>query len=315
LAVLGVVAIGLTTAPRAAAGGTSLTISVTLTGNGSGYYDADGGIHCVRGGGITSGTCQKTYDLSGGAIPWGNAYAPDPGSCYVAGDTCQEGGLALAGFLYPGPDQFVSMEFRLLDPVRITVKKTGTGAGTVKSTPRGISCGSDCKSDYAKSSTFSLKATPSSGSKFTRWSGGPCDGQGVTCTFTVGNGPITITAVFTKSGTATPEPAATALPAPTEGPNVTAGPTPIIPTPFPTFVATVSPTSAPAATGGPPTAPTGDAGGQSTLVLALGSLLVIILAAGALYAMRSGRGSGGPADSIPSPQGPPRTPDSTPRSG
>lgn len=293
------VAAALGAAPRpAAAGGTSLTYTVTLTGNGSGFYNADGGIHCVRSGGITSGTCKVTYDLSGGAIPWGNAYGADPGSCYVAGSSCNTGGLGLAGYLYPGPDQSVSMEFRLLNPVVINVKKSGTGSGTVKSTPRGINCGSDCKSDFAKSSSFTLKATAKSGSKFTKWTGGPCDGQGSTCTFTVGTGPYTVTAVFTSSAGATAAPEVTEAP-PSPTPVVTPGPTPIVPTPFPSIATAAPPPTGPAPTSAPPTRPVADDDGRSTLILALGSLLVIILAAGGLYAMRSRRtpaSSSGPSE-------------------
>jgi hypothetical protein len=298
--------VGLIRAQPTVAGGTSLTYTVTLTGNGSGYYNADGGIHCVRAGGITSGTCKVTYDLSGGAIPWGNAYAPDPGSCYVSGDTCQTGGLGLAGYLYPGPDQFVTMEFRLLDPVTITIKKGGTGSGTVKSTPRGIDCGSDCKSDYAKSSTFKVTATAKAGSTFTKWTGGPCDHQGATCTFGVSASSYTLTAIFTKTITATPTPAVTEPPTAAPTPIVTAGPTPVVPTPFPT-TAPPAPTGAGPLASSPPTSPTADDGGRSTLILALSALLVIILAAGGLYAMRSRRPTT-PTPPAPLPPTPPTPP-------
>lgn len=272
-----------------AAGGTSVVITVTLSGNGQGYLRTDDGhINCVRSGGSTSGSCKHTYDLSAGPVEFGYVYAPEATSCIVQGDSCVTGGLGPAGFLNPGdPDQAIGVTFRLLDPVLITVKKSGSG--TVKSTPRGINCGSDCKSDFAKGSSFTLKATTSSGNTFTKWTGGPCNGKtSTTCTFTVGSGPYTVTAVFTKSAGATAAPEVTEPP-PTQAPVTTPGPTPVVPTPFPS-IATVPPqTVAPAPTAAPPARPASEDGGRSTLILALGSLLVIILAAGGLYAMRSRR--------------------------
>jgi len=258
---------------------------MTLSGNGQGYYRTDDGyIDCVRSGGITSGSCSHTYDLSGGPITWGNTWASEPNSCYVNGDTCITGATGVAGFLVEGTVSDGSLTFRLNDPVTITLKKSGTGGGTVTSTPRGIKCGSDCKSAYPKGETISLKAVASSGSNFTGWgTTGPCAGQGTTCSFKPGNGPISISAVFDKkskeAGTPPPD-------APTDPPP-TAGPTAVVPTPPHTIAGTPPPeATGPLPTAGPPIAPaSGDAGG-STLILALGSLLVIVLAAGALYAMR-----------------------------
>ena len=312
LALVALVALALGVSPGSViAGGTTVKISIALGGNGNGTWRTDDGlISCVRAGGITSGTCSHTYDLAGGPIPFGYTYSSGAGSCYVQGAQCIVGGGGPAYYLGPGPDQSSSMEFRLLAPVQITVRKSGTGSGTVKSTPRGIDCGSDCKSDYAKTSSFTIKATAKSGSKFTKWTGGPCDRQGSTCTFTVGAGPYTVTAVFTKNAVATPVPEITEPPATPEPPIITAGPTAIIPTPFPTTASIAPSTAGPASTGAPPTAPAADEGGRSTLILVLGSLLAIILAAGGLYAMRSRRstpaaGGGAGAATPPSPPPPP----------
>ena len=53
----------------------------------------------------------------------------------------------------------------------LTVSKTGTGTGTITSSPAGISCGDDCTENYASGTSVKLTATATTGSKFTGWSG------------------------------------------------------------------------------------------------------------------------------------------------
>jgi hypothetical protein len=76
----------------------------------------------------------------------------------------------------------------------LTVTKTGTGAGTVTSSPAGISCGSDCSESYDVNTSVSLTATPAADSNFTGWSGA-CTGTGA-CNVTVDTAK-TVTATFT----------------------------------------------------------------------------------------------------------------------
>jgi len=59
----------------------------------------------------------------------------------------------------------------------LTVTKSGTGIGTVTSSPSGIDCGSTCTASYAKGTKVALTPVPDSGSIFTRWSG-DCNGTG-----------------------------------------------------------------------------------------------------------------------------------------
>ena len=61
---------------------------------------------------------------------------------------------------------------------RITVTKTGTGQGTVTSTPGGINCGATCFADFPHdpSAQVTLFASPADGSAFEGWSGGGCAG-------------------------------------------------------------------------------------------------------------------------------------------
>jgi hypothetical protein len=65
----------------------------------------------------------------------------------------------------------------------ITVSKSGTGAGTVTSSPAGINCGDDCSKLYKQGTTVTLTATPSWESIFAGWSGA-CSGTGP-CTITL----------------------------------------------------------------------------------------------------------------------------------
>ncbi|MEW6417446.1 MAG: Ser-Thr-rich GPI-anchored membrane family protein [Nitrospirota bacterium] len=78
----------------------------------------------------------------------------------------------------------------------LTLNKSGTGSGTVTSSPTGINCGTDCSEAYNAGTVVTLTASPAAGSTFTGWSGGGCTGTG-TCSITV-NANTTVTATFTK---------------------------------------------------------------------------------------------------------------------
>lgn len=76
--------------------------------------------------------------------------------------------------------------------VIVSVAKSGTGSGTVKSSPTGITCGAVCSHEFPPSTTVTLSAQSARGSVFTGWSGGGCSGTG-TCSVTATN---LVTAVF-----------------------------------------------------------------------------------------------------------------------
>ena len=59
----------------------------------------------------------------------------------------------------------------------LTVAKTGSGSGTVTSSPAGIACGATCSTQFNDGTSVTLTATAASGSKFTGWSG-DCSGTG-----------------------------------------------------------------------------------------------------------------------------------------
>lgn len=54
---------------------------------------------------------------------------------------------------------------------RLQVVKSGSGQGTVKSSPAGIECGSTCQGEFAGGTVVTLSATPEAGSVFAGWTG------------------------------------------------------------------------------------------------------------------------------------------------
>lgn len=83
----------------------------------------------------------------------------------------------------------------------LTVNKTGTGSGTVTSSPAGINCGATCSASFAQGTAVTLTATPVSGSVFAGWSGGGCSGTG-TCTVMM-SAAQSVTATFNTAPTST----------------------------------------------------------------------------------------------------------------
>ena len=99
----------------------------------------------------------------------------------------------------------------------LSVSKTGTGSGTVTSSPAGINCGSTCSAPFSYPTTVLLTATPASGSTFTGWSG-YCSGTGscqvpmtaarsVTASFTRNTFLLNLSKAGNGSGTITSSPA------------------------------------------------------------------------------------------------------------
>lgn len=82
----------------------------------------------------------------------------------------------------------------------LSIAKAGTGAGTVTSSPAGISCGTVCSKTFPVNTVVTLTATPAAGSVFAGWSG-HCSGTATTCKVTMG-GARNVTATFNKVGSA-----------------------------------------------------------------------------------------------------------------
>ncbi|MEE9296437.1 MAG: CFI-box-CTERM domain-containing protein, partial [Phycisphaerae bacterium] len=61
--------------------------------------------------------------------------------------------------------------YELGGPQTLTVAKSGTGIGTVRSSPAGIDCGTQCQARFDYGAVVTLTATSDSGSYFSSWSG------------------------------------------------------------------------------------------------------------------------------------------------
>ncbi len=95
----------------------------------------------------------------------------------------------------------VNAEFAVVPPVppvlfNLAVSKSGTGGGTVTSSPAGINCGADCSESLEDGSSVTLTAKPTTGSSFAGWSGAGCSGTS-TCTVTM-SAARAVDAKFTK---------------------------------------------------------------------------------------------------------------------
>jgi len=82
------------------------------------------------------------------------------------------------------------------DPAQriLLVSRSGSGGGTVTSSPTGIDCGSTCSAKFDHGTQVTLTASPAAGSSFTGWSGNGCSGTG-SCKVTL-NADTAVTANF-----------------------------------------------------------------------------------------------------------------------
>ena len=85
----------------------------------------------------------------------------------------------------------------------LSVVRTGTGAGSIASTPAGIDCGSTCTHAFAHGTSVTLTAQADSSSTFAGWSGA-CSGSGP-CTVAM-DGDRTATAEFVRISPPPPQP-------------------------------------------------------------------------------------------------------------
>jgi hypothetical protein len=208
---------------RPAAAAVSYTLTVKLSGTGSGWwksttsdYQQDGYIDCNLVNGVVASypACTSEYpDLGTGYAKTYFSLGPAAGSCWVnASFVCVTSGLdSVVGF---NNNAEVDHTFtRLYYSVTVT-KNGGTGTGHISSSPGPIDCGATCTSPFLFDSTVTLTAVAATGSTFVSWTGG-CVGQGSVCSLKVPLDGVSTNAVFAITATASPPratPRATAIP-------------------------------------------------------------------------------------------------------
>ncbi|MFZ0911594.1 MAG: hypothetical protein WAN24_19145 [Candidatus Acidiferrales bacterium] len=80
----------------------------------------------------------------------------------------------------------------------LNIGASGSGAGSVASSPSGITCEPTCSATFPTGTQITLTAAPGAGSGFVQWSGA-CTGTAATCAFTI-TADATVTATFTLTG-------------------------------------------------------------------------------------------------------------------
>lgn len=170
-------------------------LTVTKNGSGSGTVTSSpSGINC-------GATCSASYD-KGTKVTLTAAMGPHTLSVTWTG--CENVIEKVKCLVAMNAAHAVTASFEL-DPLyveyTVTVRKKGTGFGTVTSSPGGIDCGEDCSETYVNKTRLTLIATPAAGSAFDYWSGGGCAGTGP-CEATIKSSRL-VTAHFVSVGTRT----------------------------------------------------------------------------------------------------------------
>ena len=162
----------------------SYSLSVNKTGSGSGTVTSDPpGIDC-------GDECAHDYLEDSEVTLTAEAHA---GSTFTGWEGC-DAVLEDECFVAMADHRTVTATFSEIRHT-LTVNRSGTGSGTVTSSPSGIDCGDDCSHDYGHGTTVTLSAAPASNSTFAGW-GGACTGTSTTCAVTMDQA-RTVTATFT----------------------------------------------------------------------------------------------------------------------
>jgi hypothetical protein len=152
------------------------TLTVTKeTGGGPGGFVASnpGGIEC-------GGTCSAEYKEQTKVTL---TASPAVNSTFLSWKGCEKGG-AIGHTCTVTMDKAKGVTAKFAPTQSITVGKAGTGTGSVKSSPSGISCDLNCSRNvaaFAEGASVTLTAVPTKSNEFAGWSGGGCSGTG-TCT-------------------------------------------------------------------------------------------------------------------------------------
>jgi hypothetical protein len=174
-------------------------LEVTKSGSGTGTVTSSpAGIDC-------GGTCQASFSestvvtLTGASGANTKPVAWSGCDAVTAGNECE---------VTMSAAKSVGAEFAL-ERHQLAVTKSGSGSGSVISSPAGIGCGATCAAEFDHGTEVTLTATAAAGSEFQGWSG-VCTGTGA-CTVTV-DASAAVTATFAATAPPPDETPATGPP-------------------------------------------------------------------------------------------------------
>jgi hypothetical protein len=176
-------------AAQAAAG----TYNINFNGPGTGTVTSNPpGINCSDTGGSTASACSAEFGFGASVELTATADAGSQlkewSSTVAFGGTCLSGNANPCTFTGAFETQTITANFESLGPQQLLkVAESGTGAGTVTSSPSGINCGATCEHNFNEGSPVTLTATPNEHSTFAGWHGADaaaegCDETGATLT-------------------------------------------------------------------------------------------------------------------------------------
>ncbi len=141
-------------------GGGGRMLTVSRAGSGAGVVTSSpAGIDC-------GSDCQESYGEGSQVSLTASAATGSSFSGWSGDADCADGLVSMT------TDRACTATFHASGRGRtLTVSKTGSGSGTVTSSPAGIDCGSECTFSFRKGSVVTLTAVADSGSVFGGWSG------------------------------------------------------------------------------------------------------------------------------------------------
>jgi hypothetical protein len=163
-----------------------------MAGNGTGHVYSSGQLDCP-------GTCSTSVDPGSTIVLTAVA---DSGSRFEGfSSECAAGSPCT---LSPVENVIVQATFVANPPTpprrKIAVTISGSGSGTVKSTPAGIACPGTCSGSFATDVPVSLEAIPDKAMTFSGW-GGACTGT-ATCVISPGANDGDVSATFGRTADA-----------------------------------------------------------------------------------------------------------------
>ncbi|MCB2180395.1 MAG: right-handed parallel beta-helix repeat-containing protein [Desulfobulbaceae bacterium] len=162
-----------------------LTVSKAGTGTGT-VVSTDGFVDC-------GADCGESYNEGNEVTLVAVAEAGSAFSGWSGGDCSGTGECTTV----INADRSVTATFTKLNNT-LSVSRTGSGTGTITSSPAGIDCGGDCQEVYDVGAQITLSAAADAGSGFRGWFGGGCYGSG-DCVVTMTRA-LSVSALFDLNG-------------------------------------------------------------------------------------------------------------------